>query len=254
MVIWPSLFIALIINFLLFIVAFRRQSDKLTDFAYALSFIVVTLSAFGLSSHRTGVSLVASILVLIWALRLGSFLVLRIRKSGHDKRFDEIRGDYLKFLKFWLGQGLVAWLLLLPLLFMLSRTSGWSWLFVVGIIIWAIGFIIETIADTQKYQFNSVPKNRGHWISSGIWRYSRHPNYFGEISVWVGMYVIAFSGLPLNEQLIGLVSPIAIFVTLRFISGVPILEKSADKKWGDEPNYRKYRDNTPLLIPWPHIK
>ncbi|HEU0266427.1 MAG TPA: DUF1295 domain-containing protein [Candidatus Saccharimonadaceae bacterium] len=254
MVIWLSLTIALVINFLLFQVAFRRQSDKLTDFAYALSFIVVTLSAFSLSPHKTGASLVASILVLIWALRLGSFLVLRIRKSSHDKRFDEIRGNYFKFLKFWLGQGLVAWLLLLPLLFMLSRNSEWSWLVIVGVVVWAIGFIIETIADTQKYRFNSVTKNRGHWISSGIWHYSRHPNYFGEITIWVGMYIIAFSGLPLFEKLIGLVSPVAIFVTLRFISGVPILEKSADKKWGDDTSYKKYRDNTPLLIPWPHIK
>jgi steroid 5-alpha reductase family enzyme len=241
--------IALSINTVLFAIAYARQSDKLTDFAYSISFITIVMAVLVLASHRTGLLIAASSLVLIWALRLGGFLVYRIRKSGKDRRFDTIRQDFIKFLEFWLGQGLVAWLLLLPIIFLASKDSEIGAVTIAGLLLWLIGFSIESVADYQKYRFKQDPANKNHWISKGLWGYSRHPNYFGEITLWVGLYLAVFTSLSTAERLIGLISPISIVVTLMFISGVPLLEKSADKRWGNDKNYQSYKQRTPLLIP-----
>lgn len=243
-----TLLIALAINGALFAVAYRRQSDKLTDFAYALSFVVIIVAALSLSDYNSAVSVTASVLVIIWALRLGGFLVYRIRKSGKDSRFDDIRQHFFKFLKFWLGQGVVAWFLLLPVLFASSRaTDDLGWVFWIGALVWLLGWGFETIADAQKYRF----KQRGSdkWIDEGLWHYSRHPNYFGEITVWVGMYLVVFAALSPVERWIGLLSPLAIATSLLFISGIPPLEKYADKRWGGDKNYQTYKRRTSLIIP-----
>ncbi|HET7630027.1 MAG TPA: DUF1295 domain-containing protein [Candidatus Saccharimonadales bacterium] len=253
MLLLSTLLTALIINFLLFLIAYRRQSDKLTDFAYALSFIVVVITAFTVSQHRTAVSVAASLAVLVWALRLGGFLVYRIRKTGKDKRFDDIRRDFTKFLKFWLGQGLVAWVLLLPLLFASSSPAGnISWLFWLGLIVWLAGWLTELVADAQKFRFKQRADSQGKWIDEGLWHYSRHPNYFGEITIWIGIYLTVFVSLSPLERLVGLISPLAIAISLLFISGIPPLEKYADAKWGKDKDYRAYKRRTSLLIPlWP---
>ena len=247
-----SLATTLCINFVLFLIAYRRQSDKLTDFAYSLSFITVTILVLVQAKHYSFVLYAMAIMVLLWALRLGSFLVFRIRKSGKDARFDDLRGNFFKFLKFWLAQGLVAWLLLLPLIFTASNDVKTGASFIVGVIIYIGGLLVETVADQQKYRFKQRPENKNLWIDEGIWHYSRHPNYFGEICVWVGLYIAAFAGMSGIERSIGLVSPLAIAVSLLFISGIPILEKSADNRWGKDKNYQNYKKRTSLLIPlWP---
>lgn len=247
-----SFIIVIVVNAVLFAVAYTRQSDKLTDFSYALSFIVVAISALLLARQTSSLLVMAVVMVLLWALRLGGFLVFRIRKSGKDTRFDGIREDFFAFLKFWLGQGVVAWFLLLPILLLTERQGVWNWLSVVGIAIWLGGLVLETIADIQKYAFTHNAKNKGKWIASGVWKYSRHPNYFGEICVWLGIYVTVVTSLDGIERIVAFVSPLIIFITLRFISGVPPLEKMADQRWGDDAEYRRYKERTSLLIPlWP---
>lgn len=245
-----SLATVLAINVVLFVIAYMKQSDKLTDFAYSISFISVCVAALVATEHQSLLLTVSAVLVFIWALRLGVFLVLRIRKAGKDTRFDGIREKFWKFLQFWLAQGVVAWLLLLPLLFVAGHDAELTIVSVVGIVIWGIAFIIEVVADAQKYKFKQDVANAKHWIQTGLWRYSRHPNYFGEIGVWVGMYIIAFPVLDPVERTIALASPLAIYITLRFVSGIPILEKSADKKWGKTSEYRAYKKGTNLLIPF----
>ncbi len=252
MLIVTCLAIALFINFVLFWIAYTRQSDKLTDFAYALSFIAVVVSAIILSNQRSTLLSILVVMVVVWALRLGVFLVIRIRKTGKDARFDGIREDFVKFLKFWLGQGAIAWFLLLPVLFLAQVNAQINTLSVVGVVLWLSGLILETVADFQKYQFSKNPANRNKWIDTGLWRYSLHPNYFGEILVWVGVYVATYSSLGNVQRAIGLLSPVTIFIILRFVTGVPPLEKSANKRWGDNPKYQSYRKRTNLLIPfWP---
>ncbi len=250
MLLFSSLLTVLLINVVLFLVAYKHQSDKLTDFSYALSFIVVAVSAFMISTHKTILLSLTVGMVIIWAFRLGGFLIYRIRKTSRDTRFDDIRSDFWQFLKFWIGQAVVAWILLLPVLFLANRNDNLNALSYAGIAIWLVGVMIEAIADIQKFRFSQDAANKGKWIDIGLWHYSRHPNYFGEICVWIGMYLTVFSSLGEIEKLVGLASPIVIFITLRFISGVPPLEKSADKKWGDNPEYRMYKKRTNLIIPF----
>ena len=118
----------------------------------------------------------------------------------------------------------------------------------IGLSIWILGFGIEVIADNQKTIFNTEPDNQGKWIDSGLWSYSRHPNYLGEILLWTG---IAFFGISCFTGLerVAWISPIFIYLLLTKISGTPILDKRALEKWGDDPEYQKYRVNTPALIP-----
>ena len=241
------LLIALGINILMFIPAFIFKTDKLTDLSYSLTFIFLTLFAlFRNDIHLR--SIIITTMVLLWAIRLGGFLLIRIFKSKKDKRFDGIRESFLKFLQFWSLQGLSVWIILIPTLFFINNQHNnvfWS-----GLFIWAFGLSFETIADFQKFKFNKDPKNKGDFINVGLWRLSRHPNYFGEILCWIGIYVFVFPILTLTQTLIGLISPIFIASLLIFFTGIPKLEKYADKKWGKKKEYQRYKMNTNKLIPW----
>jgi steroid 5-alpha reductase family enzyme len=232
----------------MFLPAYFLRTDKLTDISYALTFVL--LAGYGLfSGGVSGAKLLAFLLVTAWAVRLGSYLLYRIHKMGKDKRFDERRNNFLSFGSFWILQGVSVWVVLLPTLFFLQLPSPQlGWLSLLGGLIWAVGLVIETLADWQKFQFISNPANKGNWIASGVWRYSRHPNYFGEILVWVGMYLVVVSPLAVSAALFGLVSPVYIATLLIFVSGIPLLEKSADAKWGDNPAYQQYKKQTSPLV------
>ena len=245
-----TLTVSLAINILLFFVAFRLQSDKLTDISYAVTFAVIALWVFALSD-KSWYHTILTALVLIWAVRLGSFLLYRIIKNGKDKRFDDMRSSFFKFGKFWIAQAVTVWAMMIPSVFALNHQAIIGIVAYIGIALWAVGLVCETIADVQKMKFKSNPANKGKWIESGIWRYSRHPNYFGEILVWIGVYIFAATSLPPAQAIIGLVSPLFIIVLLLFVSGIPLLEKSADQRWGNDPAYKKYKKHTSLLIPMP---
>lgn len=245
-----ALTISITINALLFVVAFYFKSDKLTDASYALSFIVLSLFALQQSTESLH-TIIATALVCIWALRIGSFLLYRVIRSGTDKRFDGIRESFWKFGKFWLAQAITVWILMIPILLATTNGDSWNIFTLIGIIIWLCGFIIESVADLQKLKFTQKPANKDKWIDNGIWRYSRHPNYFGEILVWFGIYVYSLPNLSTGYRFAGLLSPIFISVLLIFVSGIPILEKAADKRWGNKPTYRAYKRTTSILIPLP---
>lgn len=246
-----ALLFSLGINIVLFLVAFKFKTDKLTDAAYALSFLVLALFGY-ISGEATVARLVVTSMVALWAVRLGGFLLYRIQKVGRDQRFDAWRDNFWLLGRFWVLQAIIAWVVLLPLLLALDKsTVTMTTISVLGISIWAFGLIIEAVADAQKFRFTQNAKNKGKWIAEGLWSWSRHPNYFGEITVWVGMYITVFSTLTGIERIIGLASPLAIAGTLIFASGIPILEKSADKKWGKDPAYQDYKKRTSILILWP---
>jgi len=169
---------------------------------------------------------------------------------GKDKRFDEMRTKFWSFLKFWLLQGVTVWVVLLPSLLLFSKeTVQWSELSWLGIAIFIAGLTIESLADYQKFVFKSNPDNKGKWIASGLWKYSRHPNYLGEILVWLGVYLFCFTSLSGVQQLIGALSPLFITGLLLFVSGIPLLEKKAQKKWGDKKEYQQYKKSTGVLVP-----
>ena len=195
--------------------------------------------------------LIISLLVVIWAVRLSSFLYLRINRTGKDGRFDRLKTTPIRFLVPWTIQGLWVFLTMVVVIVINSQADSAPELGVwdaIGLFIWLLGFGIEVIADNQKTAFNKDPDNAGKWIDSGLWSYSRHPNYLGEILLWTG---IAFFGVPCFQGLerVAWISPLFIYVLLTKISGIPILDRRAQEKWGEQVEYQKYRENTPALVP-----
>jgi steroid 5-alpha reductase family enzyme len=237
-------------NLVVFIPAFIFKTDKLTDISYALTFIAVGIFSF-LRSEKTIGHILLIIAILLWAVRLGSFLYRRILRMKVDKRFDGRRDNFFKFLGFWLIQAItVPVVLLSSLLYFDTDNSSTTAISIFGLMIFGLGLLIETIADNQKFAFSGDPANKDKWIESGIWGVSRHPNYLGEIMVWSGLYVFAFSSLDGYARLAGLISPIYIACLILFVSGVPILEKAADKKWAQNEKYLDYKRRTPVLLPF----
>jgi steroid 5-alpha reductase family enzyme len=243
------LLIALGFNLILFLFAYKFKTDKLTDLSYALTFIIlISLGLF--IGDISKLKLILFFMILLWAFRLGIFLFIRIRKIKKDRRFDGIRENFFKFLGFWFIQGITVWIILLPSLMFLGSETKISILSWIGLGIWFIGLTIETFSDLQKYQFNKTNK-KDKWISTGLWKYSRHPNYFGEILCWIGVYLFSFSSLTNLQRIFSLNSPIFIIILLVFITGLPKLEEYANKKWGKIKEYKEYKRKTSILIPWP---
>ena len=236
-------------NLAMFVPAYIYKTDKLTDISYALSFIALILFAYARSSQKFPHTLLL-LLVFWWAVRLGGFLLMRIWKIGKDKRFDGMRESIVKFFRFWLLQGVSVFIVLTAaLLFMDAKSPKITVLSLVGVAIFLAGLYIEALADLQKWHFSQDSKNKGKWIETGIWSKSRHPNYLGEMMVWIGVYLYVLPSLVNNQRFEALVSPLYIISLLMFVSGVPLLEKAADKKWGDQKAYQDYKKRVPKLLP-----
>jgi len=249
-----NLVIALAINTVGFAVAFTFKTDKLTDFSYSLTFVTLIIVSLVRSENINTPNMLMAGLVTLWGLRLGSYLVMRIHAWGKDRRFDEIRENFVKFLQFWLGQAVVAWVVLItPMIFMWQNQSeSWSLWHFVGLSVFVSALLFEAVADLQLFDFinrKKAGKTKQQFIDEGLWKYSRHPNYFGEISVWFGAWLYTFSALTPSQKLIGAITPLSIFFIIRFVTGIPKLEKSAEEKWGKLKEYKEYEKRTGLLIP-----
>jgi len=245
-----SVGLAFLIQWLVFIHAFSQQTEKLFDLTGSITYISITLLALLLSPTIDGRSLLLAAIVVIWAARLGSFLFRRIRKDGKDGRFDEIKPSFIRFLNTWTLQGLWVTLTLAAALVAITTTTRQDLgLFaLIGFMIWIIGFTIEIVADNQKSRFKADAINQGKFINTGLWARSRHPNYFGEIMLWIGVAVIALPVLQ-GWQWVALISPVFVTLLLTQVSGIPMLEKRADQKWGGQEDYEAYKKQTPPLIP-----
>lgn len=235
-----------------FIAAYLLQTEKFFDLVGSITYISVTIMAVLLSTVVDGRTILLLILVIIWAGRLGIFLFRRILKAGKDARFDDIKVSFIRFLNTWTLQGLWVTLTLAAALAALTTTNRkeLDMFALVGALVWIFGFAVETAADMQKSQFHADPGNKGKFINTGLWSWSRHPNYFGEIVLWVGVAIIALPVLR-DWQWVALISPVFVTLLLTRISGLPILEKRADEKWGGQEDYEAYKVLTPVLIPWP---
>ncbi len=241
---------AFAINWIAFIPAYIFQTEKFFDLTGSITYISVSILGFVFSPTRDARTLIVVVLVLIWALRLGTFLFRRILKEGKDSRFDHLKPNFFRFLIVWTLQGLWVTFTLAAALVIITTSAKkpLGVLAIVGLVIWLVGFAIESIADAQKTKWRSNPENKGKFINVGLWSRSRHPNYFGEIMIWLGVAIIAIPILK-EWQFFSLVSPVFVAILLTRISGVPMLEKRADEKWGGNDDYEEYKRNTPVLIP-----
>jgi len=247
------LILSLLINMGMFLFAYRYKTDKLTDISYALTFVALSIVCFFVGSGSK-TNKVVLLMVTAWAVRLGGFLLARIWKKGKDSRFDDMRDNFRKFGRFWLLQAITVWIVMLAANVTLLKTDSSNNIGLVswaGLLIWFFGLAVESIADNTKRKFSLNPANKGKWIDEGIWKYSRHPNYFGEILVWSGLFIFVVPALAGTETIVALCSPLFITILLCFVSGIPILEKSADKKWGKVESYQEYKKRTSILVLMP---
>jgi steroid 5-alpha reductase family enzyme len=244
--------IAFLFQWLAFIPAYLKRTQAFYDLVGSVTNITVILVSVLLTPVVDLRSWLLAGLVIAWAGRLGYFLVTRVRHDGEDRRFVEIKQSILRFLLAWTMQGLwVAFTLAAALAAITSMvTVPFDYFAIAGLLIWFFGFGIEVMADLQKRAFKARPENKDKFISTGLWAWSRHPNYFGEIVLWIAVSIIALPVLR-GWQYITLLSPVFVAILLTRISGIPMLESHADLKWGGQPEYEAYKNDTSILIPWP---
>lgn len=243
---------AFAIQIIAFIPAAALRSERFFDLTGSLTFAAISVALVLLAPQPDTRGWILAAMVVLWAARLGSFLAVRVRRAGSDGRFDEIKKSPLRFLQVWVIQG--AWVSLTAAAAWIAISTDaaarapFGWLGVLGVVVWAAGMVIEIVADAQKSAFRADPGNRDEFIRTGLWSRSRHPNYFGEIVIWLGVFLTAAPVL-VGWQWVALLSPVFVILLLTRVSGIPLLEARAERKWGDRADYAEYRDSTPVLIP-----
>ncbi len=246
--------IAIGVQWLAWLPASIKKTESFYDivggFTY-LAIVVFSLWAGSQSETPSLRELIISSLVIIWSLRLSSFLFIRIHRAGKDGRFDDLKTSPIRFIIPWTLQGLWVFLTMNVVIVINSQSGQAPPLGIwdsIGMIFWILGFGIEVVSDRQKIAFNADPQNSGKWIDHGLWSISRHPNYLGEIILWLGIACFGITCLTGFERM-AWISPIFVFLLLTKVSGIPILDKRGMAKWGDNPKYMEYRSNTPELFP-----
>jgi steroid 5-alpha reductase family enzyme len=243
--------VILMIHLIVFIPSWVYKTEHYFDVTGSLSYLGAVGCAYWLNPDTTIRQTVLASLIAIWALRLGTFLFLRVKRIGKDVRFDQLKQNFLRFAMTWCLSAL--WVILTSAAALAALTTDTQDQFdifmVIGMLTWIVGFAFEFISDIQKNKFRADPRNDKKFITSGLWAWSRHPNYFGEIMLWFGIAIIAFPVLSgLNYAT--LLSPIFVWLLLTKVSGVPLLEAKAEKQWGSDDNYIAFKNATPVLVPW----
>lgn len=244
-----------LLHWLAFLPAYLYQTERYFDLTGSASFVGSVLIALLLNPDPSLLQILVSVLICVWAVRLGWFLFERIRKAGKDQRFDEIKKHFWRFLLTWTLGGTWVFITLAAALVILTNSEerGVDGFVIAGLALWVAGFTVEVVADAQKSRFRADDSNAGRFISSGLWAWSRHPNYFGEIILWLGIAVIALPSLS-GWQWLTLISPLFVILLLTRVSGIPMLEKSGRERWGEEAEYQYYVATTSVLIPLPPKK
>ncbi|OWA51109.1 hypothetical protein BV898_15608 [Hypsibius exemplaris] len=248
-----------------FIIAAVMKFDKVTDLAGGANFVVLAVLSFLLSQYYHARQIAVTLMVAIWGARLAAYCLYRIMKIGSDERFNGIRESLPKFAIFWVFQAVWVFSVSLPMLLVNSPHWGSPSIPVpefgtvadiVGTIMWIVGFLIEAVADHQKFLFRMNPLHNGRFCDAGLWSWTRHANYFGDILLWFGIFTIQTSIMdPRNPDhrwmRVGIISPLITMLLLLFFSGMPKLERGSDEKYGDLPEYQDYKNSVSPLIPMP---
>ena len=246
-----AILLAFLIHWLLFIPAYLLKTEKFFDLSGSFTYISIVSYVLFFNNNSENIigNLILASFIIIWAVRLGSFLFFRIKKAGEDKRFRELKISFTRFFLVWNISGM--WVSFCSMCAITAISSGngvqLNPLFYIGAITFLVGFILEIVADHQKTAFRKDPKNKDKFINTGLWARSQHPNYVGEITLWAGIALISYSSLE-GWGYISLISPIFTYWLLVFVSGIPQLEESGEKKWGHLKAYQDYTKNTPKLI------
>ncbi|PXF40846.1 hypothetical protein BWQ96_09436 [Gracilariopsis chorda] len=235
-----------------FLITYALRFDKVTDFAGTTNFLllaVITLTVGGAYKPR---QIVLSTCVFVWGVRLCAFLLYRILLWGEDRRFDDKRNNVARLAAFWILQAVWVWTVSLPITIVNSKevSKPLNALDYVGWGIFALAALLEAVADQQKLNFKNTPQSRGRWTDVGVWKWSRHPNFFAEMTVWWGLFLSSINDLR-GAEFAAIASPIFITLLLLFVSGIPILEKSWDEKYGRKDGYAEWKNMTSVLIPIP---
>jgi steroid 5-alpha reductase family enzyme len=244
-----ALGLSVLINAVFFVFAASFRTDKVTDLSYSLSFVVLAVLLLIRNGTWSPLHLAAALMIVVWGLRLGSYLFARILRTGVDHRFDAMRDNIPRFAMFWILQAFTVWAVMLPAirLFTFQSALPIGPVSAAGIAVWSVGFVMEIVSDLQKSAFKSDPGNKGKFIATGLWKYSRHPNYLGESLAWWGLFlaiVPAFSGW----DFLTAAGPLFLTVMLLFVSGIPLLEKSARERWGSDPAWQEYTRRTSVFL------
>lgn len=239
-------------QFSFFLITYTLRFDKVTDFAGTTNFLllaVITLTVEGGYNPR---QIVLSTCVFVWGVRLCGFLLYRILLWGEDRRFDDKRNNIARLAVFWILQAVWVWTVSLPITIVNSKdvSKPLNALDYVGWAIFVMAALLEAVADQQKLNFKNSPQSRGRWTDVGVWKWSRHPNFFAEMAVWWGLFLSAINDLK-GAEFAAVVGPIFITLLLLFVSGIPILEKSWDEKYGRKEGYAEWKNMTSVLIPIP---
>jgi len=234
-----------------FVVSLLAKRNDVADFAWGMGFGVVAWSSYIVGEPHAWPVQFINILVSIWGIRLATHIFLRNRGKKEDKRYAEMRAKWGKwtplraYFTIFIGQGVLLLLIATPVVIanMLTRpaTLSWQW---VGVFVWLLGFFFEVVGDFQLSQFIKNPRNHGQLMTSGLWKFSRHPNYFGEVTQWWGIFIIALSG---TNSWLGIIGPLTITVLILKVSGIPILEKGMQER----PGFTEYARRTSIFLPWP---
>ena len=244
-----GIILSFITHWLLFIPAYVFKTEKFYDLTGTISYISIVL--YVLLSSTDGIinygNIILSSLIIMWTLRLGIFLFIRIKKAGEDKRFREIKKSFSWFFMAFTISGMWVSICAICALTGISNGIELTGVTYIGIVIFIFGFALEIISDNQKTNFRKIEYNKDKFITTGLWKYSRHPNYLGEIVLWTGVAIISYSSLEVY-QMFTLVSPMFTYLLLVKVSGINLLEKSGEKKWGHLDSYKSYKKNTPRLI------
>ena len=244
------LLLSVIIQVIFFIPSFILKTEKLYDLIGSTTYIIVITIAYLSVNTKTATDTILFLFVVLWGTRLGTYLFRRIQRDSEDVRFEKAKRNFFWFLQYWMGQAL--WVSITSCAAVISilntepNTLGING--IIGILIWLIGFGFEVIADFQKNNFKKGENTNDKFISDGLWSISRHPNYFGEITLWIGIYIISYTSFTGYEYL-SIVSPIFVYILLTRMSGINMLEKIADERYGNIDSYIEYKNNTPILIP-----
>lgn len=243
-----------------FIIAQVKKNNGLADMAWGLGFVLVAIVSLITHKNYTFIPITITILVALWGFRLFYHITKRNWNSQEDYRYVEMRERWGKnfkrnaFLRVFMSQMLLLFIISAPIqlasMFATSKNSTLSYsLFGIGVILWLTGYAFEVIGDAQLAQFKKDPNNKGKILSSGLWTYTRHPNYFGEATMWWAIWIISMASFaPIN--LLGFVGPLLITYLLLFVSGVPLLEK----KYKDNEAFQAYAKKTSIFFPMPPKK